>query len=181
MKGIQTQTAECLVIGEITTDLMVVVLNKTDMLPTEPADRCARSAAPLLPHRGCASSPSHSRSLPRRAKALASATKKIRKALSTTRFADAPFVAVSALAAASATPDTPVVDACVPFSAGSFAASKCSLLTCESPAVPADTVKACRLSCRPSGPSRRARTGSGPACCSWRWTTASPSKAKAPS
>lgn len=31
-KGIQTQTAECLVIGEILTENMVVVLNKTDML-----------------------------------------------------------------------------------------------------------------------------------------------------
>ena len=32
-KGIQTQTAECLVIGEILTDRLVVVLNKTDLLP----------------------------------------------------------------------------------------------------------------------------------------------------
>lgn len=31
-KGIQTQTAECLVIGEILTDQMIVVLNKTDTL-----------------------------------------------------------------------------------------------------------------------------------------------------
>lgn len=27
-KGIQTQTAECIVLGEITTDQMIVVLNK---------------------------------------------------------------------------------------------------------------------------------------------------------
>ncbi|KAJ8601465.1 hypothetical protein CTAYLR_005707 [Chrysophaeum taylorii] len=33
VKGIQTQTAECLVIGEITTDDLVVVLNKIDSLP----------------------------------------------------------------------------------------------------------------------------------------------------
>mmetsp|Transcript_25202 Transcript_25202/g.47625 ORF Transcript_25202/g.47625 Transcript_25202/m.47625 type:complete len:555 (-) Transcript_25202:120-1784(-) len=32
-KGIQTQTAECLVVGEILTQHMIVVLNKIDMLP----------------------------------------------------------------------------------------------------------------------------------------------------
>ncbi|GFO12241.1 selenocysteine-specific elongation factor [Plakobranchus ocellatus] len=32
-KGMQTQTAECLVIGEITCSKMIVVLNKTDMVP----------------------------------------------------------------------------------------------------------------------------------------------------
>lgn len=32
MKGIQTQTAECLVIGEITCDKMIVVLNKIDLI-----------------------------------------------------------------------------------------------------------------------------------------------------
>ena len=32
-KGIQTQTAECLVVGEITNDELLVVLNKTDMIP----------------------------------------------------------------------------------------------------------------------------------------------------
>ncbi|KAL5479963.1 hypothetical protein EMCRGX_G023569 [Ephydatia muelleri] len=36
-KGIQTQTAECLVIGEITCDHMIVVLNKTDLV--EPSKR----------------------------------------------------------------------------------------------------------------------------------------------
>ena len=34
-KGMQTQTAECLVIGQITSDRMLIVLNKTDMLPVE--------------------------------------------------------------------------------------------------------------------------------------------------
>lgn len=34
-KGIQTQTAECLVVGEITTDILVVALNKVDMLPED--------------------------------------------------------------------------------------------------------------------------------------------------
>ena len=38
-KGIQTQTAECLVVGEILTEQLVVVLNKTDLL--EPAGRDA--------------------------------------------------------------------------------------------------------------------------------------------
>jgi selenocysteine-specific elongation factor len=32
-KGMQTQTAECLVIGEVTCRKMIVVLNKTDLLP----------------------------------------------------------------------------------------------------------------------------------------------------
>jgi selenocysteine-specific elongation factor len=34
-KGIQTQTAECIVIGEITTDSMIIVLNKVDLIPPE--------------------------------------------------------------------------------------------------------------------------------------------------
>lgn len=34
-KGIQTQTAECIVIGEITTDSMIIVLNKVDLIPIE--------------------------------------------------------------------------------------------------------------------------------------------------
>ena len=34
-KGIQTQTAECLVIGEITCDTMLVVINKIDLLPKD--------------------------------------------------------------------------------------------------------------------------------------------------
>lgn len=31
-KGIQTQTAECLIIGEITCDRMLVILNKIDLI-----------------------------------------------------------------------------------------------------------------------------------------------------
>ena len=34
-KGMQTQTAECLVIGEIACERMMVVLNKVDLLPVE--------------------------------------------------------------------------------------------------------------------------------------------------
>lgn len=37
-KGVQTQTAECLVIGEILCDKMVVVLNKIDLLKEEKKD-----------------------------------------------------------------------------------------------------------------------------------------------
>jgi translation elongation factor EF-Tu-like GTPase len=40
VKGIQAQTAECLAIGEITNDNMIVVLNKVDMLPE--ADRASQ-------------------------------------------------------------------------------------------------------------------------------------------
>ena len=35
VKGMQTQTAECLVIGEITCQKMIVVLNKVDLLPSD--------------------------------------------------------------------------------------------------------------------------------------------------
>ena len=35
VKGVQTQTAECLVIGEITCSFMMVILNKVDLLPME--------------------------------------------------------------------------------------------------------------------------------------------------
>ena len=72
-KGIQTQTAECLVIGEITTDNMIVALNKCDLLPAEPAARAA---------------------------ALAAASTKVRAALASTRFANAPFVPVAGSVAA---------------------------------------------------------------------------------
>lgn len=34
-KGMQTQTAECLIIGEITCSKMLVVLNKIDLIPSE--------------------------------------------------------------------------------------------------------------------------------------------------
>lgn len=34
-KGVQTQTAECLVIGEITCDKMIIVLNKIDLIPAD--------------------------------------------------------------------------------------------------------------------------------------------------
>jgi selenocysteine-specific elongation factor len=34
-KGIQTQTAECIVLGEITTEKIIIVLNKVDLIPEE--------------------------------------------------------------------------------------------------------------------------------------------------
>ena len=37
-KGMQTQTAECLIIGEILCDKMIVVLNKIDMLESSKRD-----------------------------------------------------------------------------------------------------------------------------------------------
>lgn len=67
-RGVQTQTAECLVIAEIALTRLVVVLNKTDLLPVE--DRAER---------------------------LARVTQRVRKVLAATRFVDAPIVSVSAL------------------------------------------------------------------------------------
>lgn len=66
-KGFQTQTAECLVIGEITAEQLVVVLNKTDLLPED-----------------------------KRAEKTAKMSAKVRKILSSTRFAEAAIVALSA-------------------------------------------------------------------------------------
>ena len=66
-KGIQAQTAECIVIGEITTDRIVVALNKVDLLPKE--DRDVR---------------------------IKKMTNRIRKILSTTKFSAAQIVPVSA-------------------------------------------------------------------------------------
>ena len=67
-KGIQTQTAECLVIGEILTDELVVVLNKIDLLPEKT-----------------------------REKKIEQGKANIRKALQKTRFKSSPIVAVSAI------------------------------------------------------------------------------------
>lgn len=67
-KGIQTQTAECLVIGEILTDDLVVVLNKVDLVPPE-----------------------------QRAAKIREASAAITKALATTRFRDSPVLPVAAM------------------------------------------------------------------------------------
>lgn len=66
-KGIQAQTAECLVIGEILTDDMIIVLNKVDLLPeADREDQIKKMEATL------------------------------RKALTGTKFANVPMVPVAA-------------------------------------------------------------------------------------
>jgi selenocysteine-specific elongation factor len=65
-KGIQPQTAECIVIGEITTGFMIVALNKIDLIPVEHRDLYLKKA-----------------------------TKMIRKTLQGTRFKDAAVIPVS--------------------------------------------------------------------------------------
>eukprot|EP00887_Chlorella_sp_A99_P002875 scaffold6.g2875.t1 len=47
-KGIQPQTAECIVIGEVATGDMVVALNKTDLLPPEKRERYLKKAQKLV-------------------------------------------------------------------------------------------------------------------------------------
>ncbi|CAL8335559.1 unnamed protein product [Lota lota] len=66
VRGLQTQTAECLLIGELTCPSMVVVLNKTDLLP--PAKRQS---------------------------AIEKMTKRLQKTLENTRFKDCPVIAVA--------------------------------------------------------------------------------------
>ncbi|XP_013774468.1 selenocysteine-specific elongation factor-like [Limulus polyphemus] len=66
-KGMQTQTAECLVIGEITCDKMIVVLNKIDLLPAE-----------------------------RKLSMIDKMTKKMQKTLEKTKFAEASVIPVAA-------------------------------------------------------------------------------------
>lgn len=67
IKGMQTQTAECLIIGEITCKHMVVVLNKIDLLPSE-----------------------------KRGQMIEKMTKKMKNTLANTVFKDAPVVSISA-------------------------------------------------------------------------------------
>ncbi|XP_034022541.1 selenocysteine-specific elongation factor [Thalassophryne amazonica] len=67
VKGMQTQTAECLLIGELTCPRMVVVLNKIDLLPPN-----------------------------KRQSAIEKMTKRMHKTLESTRFKDCPVIAVAA-------------------------------------------------------------------------------------
>ncbi|CAG2119014.1 unnamed protein product, partial [Medioppia subpectinata] len=67
MKGVQTQTAECLVIGAITCDKLVVALNKVDLIPEN-----------------------------KREIAVEKMSKRIAKTLENTRFKSAPIIAVAA-------------------------------------------------------------------------------------
>ena len=66
-KGIQTQTAECIVIGEITTKNLIIVLNKIDVIPIE-----------------------------EREKKLEKVMNRIRNTFKTTKFKDAPIVCTAA-------------------------------------------------------------------------------------
>ena len=66
-KGMQTQSAECLVIGEIACEKMLVVLNKTDQLPPE-----------------------------KKAATIEKMKKRMLKTLESTRFANCPILAVAA-------------------------------------------------------------------------------------
>ena len=66
-KGMETQSAECLIIGEITCKRMIVVLNKIDLIPEV-----------------------------KREQAIEKMSKKIRNTLASTVFAGSPVVAVSA-------------------------------------------------------------------------------------
>ncbi|KAF6732979.1 Selenocysteine-specific elongation factor [Oryzias melastigma] len=67
VKGMQTQTAECLLIGELTCPSMVVVLNKIDLLPPN-----------------------------KRQNAVEKMTKRMLKTLESTRFKECPVIAVAA-------------------------------------------------------------------------------------
>ncbi|XP_063071281.1 selenocysteine-specific elongation factor [Engraulis encrasicolus] len=67
VKGMQTQTAECLLIGQLTCSRMLVILNKTDLLPSS-----------------------------KRQSAIEKMTKRMHKTLENTRFKDCPVIAVAA-------------------------------------------------------------------------------------
>ncbi|KAM9361841.1 selenocysteine-specific elongation factor [Symphorus nematophorus] len=77
VKGVQTQTAECLVIGELTCPRMVVVLNKIDLLPPN-----------------------------KRQSAIEKMTKRLHKTLESTRFKECPVIAVAAKPGGPEAPDT---------------------------------------------------------------------------
>ncbi|XP_047440036.1 selenocysteine-specific elongation factor isoform X2 [Mugil cephalus] len=77
VKGVQTQTAECLLIGELTCPRMVVILNKIDLLPPN-----------------------------KRQSAIEKMTKRLHKTLETTRFKDCPVIAVAAKPGGPEAPDT---------------------------------------------------------------------------
>ncbi|XP_035517452.1 selenocysteine-specific elongation factor [Morone saxatilis] len=77
VKGVQTQTAECLLIGELTCPRMVVVLNKTDLLPPN-----------------------------KRQSAIEKMTKRLHKTLESTRFKECPVIAVAAKPGGPEAPDT---------------------------------------------------------------------------
>ncbi|KAI3370139.1 hypothetical protein L3Q82_024927, partial [Scortum barcoo] len=77
VKGVQTQTAECLLIGELTCPRMMVVLNKIDLLPPN-----------------------------KRQSAIEKMTKRLHKTLESTRFKECPVIAVAAKPGGPEAPDT---------------------------------------------------------------------------
>ncbi|XP_055069320.2 selenocysteine-specific elongation factor [Misgurnus anguillicaudatus] len=77
VKGMQTQTAECLLIGQLTCSRMVVILNKIDLLPSD-----------------------------KRQGAIDKMTKRMHKTLENTRFKDCPVIAVAAKPGGPEAPDT---------------------------------------------------------------------------
>jgi len=77
-KGIQTQTAECIVIGDVLAKDMIVVLNKVDLLPE--AERDTLVAKVLV--RGCTEVLLTDVQM----------SNKLKKALHETRFAHAPMI-----------------------------------------------------------------------------------------
>uniref|UniRef100_A0A3B5MXY9 Selenocysteine-specific elongation factor n=1 Tax=Xiphophorus couchianus TaxID=32473 RepID=A0A3B5MXY9_9TELE len=77
VKGVQTQTAECLLIGELTCPRMVVVLNKIDLLPPN-----------------------------KRQSAIEKMTKRLHKTLESTRFKECPVIAVAAKPGGPEAPET---------------------------------------------------------------------------
>ncbi|XP_072845641.2 selenocysteine-specific elongation factor isoform X5 [Pogona vitticeps] len=78
-KGMQTQSAECLVIGQIACEKMIVVLNKTDLLPES-----------------------------KRQAAIEKMTKKMQKTLESTKFHGCPIVPVAAKPGGPEAPETVV-------------------------------------------------------------------------
>ncbi|XP_051562710.1 selenocysteine-specific elongation factor isoform X1 [Myxocyprinus asiaticus] len=77
VKGMQTQTAECLLIGQLTCSRMVVILNKTDLLPSD-----------------------------KRQAAIDKMTKRMHKTLENTRFKGCTVIAVAAKPGGPEAPDT---------------------------------------------------------------------------
>ncbi|XP_060774300.1 selenocysteine-specific elongation factor [Neoarius graeffei] len=77
VKGMQTQTAECLLIGQLTCSHMIVILNKTDLLPSD-----------------------------KRQSAIEKMTKRMHKTLENTRFKGCPVIAVAAKPGGPEAPDT---------------------------------------------------------------------------
>lgn len=67
VKGVQTQTAECLIIGEICCDKMLIVLNKLDLVEES-----------------------------KRANVIEKMSKRLLKTLENTKFANSPIVSVAA-------------------------------------------------------------------------------------